>query len=329
MFLGSSYLPPEHKNWQGRNESPANAYFFQIIRLLDLTHSQPHLPTANNHELNFVLIGFCCDEGIKRNLGRPGAAKGPDVVRKILAKLAVQRQNFHCYDAGNIICADQNLEEAQAKLGETITLLLKNKTIPIVIGGGHELAWGSYQGIAQQFPHENLGIINFDAHFDMRPLVENQGNSGTAFLQIALDHSVNQRRFDYNCIGIQPCANTKSLFATAKKYNTRFLLADELYNQLYSPIQFLDRIIQENEILYLSLCLDVLAAAFAPGVSAPQTLGLTPWQILPLIRRAASSGKVISYDIAELSPPLDQDDRTAKLAASFIYEIIHHQEISA
>jgi len=61
-------------------------------------------------------------------------------------------------------------------------------------------------------------------------------------------------------------------------------------------------------------------------VSAPQVLGLTPWQIIPYLRLLAQSGKVISYDIAELSPHYDIDQRTVKLAAHLIYEIIlHHQ----
>ena len=98
----------------------------------------------------------------------------------------MQKQNFICFDAGNIVCADGDLETSQLALGEVVTILLENGIKPIVIGGGHELAWGHYQGIADAFPQKNLGIINFDAHFDMRPLLAyDQGSSGTPFLQIA------------------------------------------------------------------------------------------------------------------------------------------------
>ena len=77
-------------------------------------------------------------------------------------------------------------------------------------------------------------------------------------------------------------------------------------------------------MIYLSLSLDVLSPAHAPGVSSTQPLGLSPWQIIPLIRQAAASGKVISYDISEHVPRYDIDHRTAKLAASLVYEIVHH-----
>ena len=91
-----------------------------------------------------------------------------------------------------------------------------------------------------------------------------------------------------------------------------------------SKSYFADRIIDENEIIYMSLSLDVFALAFAPGVSTIHPLGLNPWHIIPLLRQVAASGKVISYDIAEHVPRYDIDHRTAKLAATLIYEIIHH-----
>jgi formiminoglutamase len=93
---------------------------------------------------------------------------------------------------------------------------------------------------------------------------------------------------------------------------------------LEKSFDFVDRVIDENEMVMMSISLDVLSPAFAPGVSSIQPLGLTPWQIIPLIRQAAASGKVISYDIAEHVPRYDIDHRTAKLAASLVYEIVHH-----
>lgn len=323
MIGSSRYVTPASSPWQGRTDLPHASCFFQVIQLLDLqkTLSTPTKPA-------FALIGFCCDEGIRRNFGRVGAAEGPAAMRQALAKMPVQRENVIYYDAGDITCRDGDLESAQHALAEAIALLLQHKITPIVLGGGHEVAFGHYQGLAKQFPKEKMGIVNFDAHFDMRPLLpEQQGSSGTPFLQIANLHEQTQRHFDYNCIGIQSAGNIPALFATAKQYNAHFLFADDIYQGKQEECKnFIERIIHNNDLLYVSLCLDVFAAPYAPGVSAPQSLGLTPWQIIPGIRQLAQSGKVISYDIAELSPKYDSDNRTAKLAANFIYEIIHHHD---
>lgn len=324
MTWNSCYQPPDQAQWQGRADLPSASCFFQIIHMLDLTKTTAW--PALSDQTNFVLVGFCCDEGIRRNLGRTGATEGPHAIRQALAKLPVHKHHFQLFDAGNITCTDGDLETSQAALRDVVTMLLSKKMTPIVLGGGHEVAWGHYQGIAQAFPEKNLGIINFDAHFDMRPMLEgHKGSSGTPFLQIAEMHHANKRRLDYNCVGIQHTGNIQSLFDTAKKFDTKILYADDLH-QGHSGItvDFIDRIIDQNEKVYLSLCLDVFASAFAPGVSATQPLGLYPWHIIPMIRALAASGKVISYDIAELSPQHDIANNTAKLAATLIYEFIHH-----
>lgn len=321
MTWHSRYIPPDPSQWQGRADIPPSSCFFQIMQMLDLRTNIPE----NRNKRAFGLLGFCCDEGVRRNLGRPGAALGPAAIREILAKLPVQKHGLLCFDAGDISCTDGDLESAQQALGEACALLLAHNIIPIVLGGGHELAFGHYQGIVKKFTKEKLGIVNFDAHFDMRPVVNNLGSSGTPFLQIAQAHKTSGLRFDYNCIGIQRAGNIRLLFDTAKKYGVHTLLADDLH-QGYTEkcATFIDRIIDENDIIYISLCLDVFAAPYAPGVSAPQPLGLTPWQIIPWVRQLAASGKVISYDIAELAPQYDLGLKTAKLAANFIYEFIHY-----
>lgn len=322
MTWNTRYQAPNIQLWTGRADTPPASSFFQIIQPLNLLDN----PAIEITHPTFALIGFKSDTGIRRNLGRPGAAEGPAAIRQALSRLPVQKQNFSLYDAGDITCEDDDLESAQKALADAITLLLSKNVKPIVMGGGHETAWGHYQGIAQAHTQDDLGIINFDAHFDMRPLLpENKGSSGTPFLQIAQAHEAAKKRFDYNCIGIQHAGNIRQLFETAKKYNTKIIWADELHQgQLQKCVDFIDRIIDENKMIYLSLCLDVFSSAFAPGVSATQPFGLLPWHVIPLVRQLAASGKVISYDIVELAPKYDIDHCTAKLAANLIYEIIHY-----
>lgn len=323
MTWQARYLSPDPTQWKGRADLPSGSCFYHIMQLLDLHHDV----VQSTAELKFGLVGFRCDEGVRRNMGRVGAAEGPTAIRQALAKLPVQKTNFQCFDVGNIICVDGDLEASQAALAEVVAILLNHNIIPIVLGGGHEVAWGHYQGIVKAFPDKHLGIINFDSHFDMRPLSPNGlGNSGSAFLQIADDAHQNKRRFDYNCLGIQHAGNIHSLYEMAKKHDTHIIWADELYQgQLEKCVDFIDRVIDQNEMIYLTICLDVFSSAFAPGVSAIQPLGLLPWHIIPLVRQIAASGKVLCCDIAEMAPRYDIDHCTAKLAANLIYEFIHHQ----
>lgn len=322
MSAFNQYQSPELLFWQGRKDAPKHTYFYQNIQLLDLNNSlSTAKESATGENFSFALLGFCCDAGIKRNQGRIGAAKAPDAIRQSLAKLALHRQNINLYDAGNIICINDDLEAAQKELAQAVAILLQHHCTPIILGGGHEVAFGHYQGLTQQQIHADFAILNFDAHFDMRALIENSlGSSGTPFLQIALAQQKKKQPFNYYCAGIQPANNSRELFNTAKQYGVHLLKADDMHHPQKSQT-FIQQILTHQEV-YVSLCLDVIASAYAPGVSAPQALGLEPWLIVQFLREIAQSGKVCSYDIAELCPALDVDERTAKLAAQFIYEII-------
>ncbi len=324
MQWESRYLPPDPTVWQGRADIPPGACFYQHIHPLNLLTS-PIKPPAD--QTVFALLGFKCDEGIARDLGRTGAVEGPIAIRQRLAKLPVQNPELFCYDVGNIICTDHDLEASQQALAEVTAMLLEKNIKTIVMGGGHEVAFGHYQGIAKvSAPTQRLGIINFDAHFDLQPLhPSHRGSASTAFYQIAQAQLAAQRPFDYNCIGIQHVSNLRPAFDMAKRYQTKMVLADDIHLGLREKcFDFIGRVIDENDLIYASLSLDVFAPAYAPGVSSIQPLGLNPWQVIPLIRQIAASGKVIGYDIVEHVPRYDIDHRTAKLAATLIYEIIHH-----
>jgi formiminoglutamase len=313
MSWEQRYSPPNIAEWQGRKDLPPHAYFFQHMHLLNLLTDKPKKTASRT----FALLGF------------GGAAfDGPQAIRHALAKLPLQKTSIHCYDAGNIIYTDHDIENTQAALSEVVAQLLAAHLTPIVIGGGHELAFGHYEGIKKIYPaQKRLGIINFDAHLDLYKPANGSSSANTAFYQIADSHRQEGRHFDYNCIGIQHTGNIRQLFDTANKFNTKLIFADELHQGLHEKcVDFIDRIIDENDLIYMSLSLDVFAPAFAPGVKAIQPLGLTPWQVISLIRQLAASAKAISYDIAEYLPNNDIDHRTATLAAMLIDEIIHHHK---
>jgi len=137
-------------------------------------------------KIDIALIGYVCDEGVRRNLGRIGSEQGPRVIRERLAKLPVHFESKHIVDFGDIICIDEDMESCQIAFSQMITLMISRKIFPIAIGGGHDMAFGHFIGIhkaVKNTSQNKIGIINFDAHFDLRP-VEGKPNSGTPFNQI-------------------------------------------------------------------------------------------------------------------------------------------------
>jgi formiminoglutamase len=316
--------------WTGRIDdlNDVDSYrIHQIIKQLNL--NETNLKEIDSNKLNFCFIGYCCDEGIIRNLGKIGAKYGPDAIRKKFASLPASFGNdTQIYDGGNLYCENGNMEETQQQLALSVERILDNNMFPIVLGGSHDLAFGHYNGIYSYLNgtanvSPKIGIINIDAHFDLRPY-DNQSSSGTMFTQIA-DNCTNENvSFNYLCLGIQSAGNTKSLFKKADSLGAKYIMADEFVESNYISIMAkIKSFIDSNDYIYLTLCSDVFNSASAPGVSALQPFGLNPNQVLPFIREILNSKKVISFDIAEVSPPLDHDKRTAKLAAIILYKIIN------
>lgn len=323
-----NYKATDKTVWQGRIDSDDNYDAFrwhQWVKPIDLNDDTLIPYTC---KLGFAFIGFCCDEGVKRNHGRAGAANGPESIRKELNNLpCLFTQDVKLFDAGNVFCDKISLEESQNLLSKVVTKILNLNLFPIVLGGGHETAFGHYNGIlnylSQDNPSPSIGIINFDAHFDLRPY-PNGGSSGTMFRQIADVCTARSIKYSYFCIGIQKHANTIDLFKTADKLGASYILAKDIIDtDNFNIFERLDEFIRHEEHIYITICSDVFSTAFAPGVSSSQPLGLDPERVLKFLKYILKSNKVISFDIAEVSPRFDQDNTTANLASVLIFSVIN------
>lgn len=310
------WVPPTP--WTGRVDGPSDIRLHQRVRLVEMASEW------QSEERQVVLLGFCCEEGVRRNQGRVGAVEGPQALRRAMAAMAWHfDSSFQLLDAGDVFCLAEKLEAAQQALADHLSRILSQKALPIVLGGGHETAWGSYLGLRQAYgPATKIGILNIDAHFDLR-LPEKGPTSGTPFWQMADWCQQQGADFDYCCLGINPTGNTSSLFDRAKELNVDFITTDELGRSSKEEVlQQLKAFIAKQDHLYLTIDLDAFDAAFAPGVSAPAALGLSPQMVLPWLEIIAASGKLSLCDICELNPTYDIDQRTAKLGASLLYRIL-------
>ena len=289
-------------------------------------------PVGAADRAGIALLGLASDAGVWRNHGRPGAVDGPDALRRMLANLAWHgAPNDRLYDAGNIACDGDALEAAQQEYATRLARLLEAGHLPIGLGGGHEIAWAAYQGLSRALAGdprlERLGIVNFDAHLDLRrPELPGRGTSGTPFLQIAEDRAAAGLPFRYLCLGASEAANTPALLQRAAELGTEVVFDVDAHDAQVEAR--LGRFIEESSAIYLTFCLDVLPPSVAPGVSAPSGLGVPLGRAVGLLREALRrcgprnrGGRLLLADVAELNPRHDPDGRTARVAARLVYEI--------
>jgi len=289
-------------------------------------------PAQQADRPGIALLGFASDAGVSRNHGRPGAAEGPVALRRALANLAWHgNDDARLYDAGDVSCAGDALEEAQSAYADRLAGLLREGHFVIGLGGGHEIAWAAHSGLERAFAadprFERLGVLNFDAHLDLRrPESAGRGTSGTPFLQIAEARAARGLDFRYLCVGASEAANTPALFDRARTLGVT-IVTDLEAAQPEISLQ-LQRFIEASSAVYLTFCLDVLPPAVAPGVSAPAGLGVALHRVVTLLKDALAAcghgrpgSKLLHADIAELNPRFDPDGRTARTAARLVYEL--------
>jgi formiminoglutamase len=274
-----------------------------------------------------VIIGFPCDEGVRRNSGRPGAAGAPASIRKFLYRLTpwdgegrLDLRRAKPLDLGDVRPGGV-LEDAQKQLGAVVGAVLRAGAVPIVLGGGHETAFGHYLGYVEA--NIPVGIINLDAHLDVRPLIECRGHSGSPFRQMMEHDQAPLPGHRYICIGAQPHAVSREHeqyvlerggrihWSAPLQRNLGEIFGRELERLPYLPCQG-----------YVSLDADVVRAADVPGVSAPNPLGLPGIELADCARLAGQCPYVSSFEIVEINPLVDRDDQSSRWGALTVWQFL-------
>lgn len=310
--------------WQGRTdpaEKEGGLRWHEIIKQIN----PEDLPQSPGEAVS--LLGFNCDSGVKRNHGRTGAAQGADALRCVLGSMPVHEAKI-LLDVGNIDCqshdTNDGMEKAQKQLAHVIEKILEYKIFPIILGGGHEIAYGTFQGlanffIAKQEKTPRIGIINLDAHFDLRLNENGTTSSGTPFRQISEHCQDLGWEFHYCCLGVSRYSNTPALFERAKALNVLWLEDDQMnITYIDQTLMLVKQFMERVDHLYFTIDLDVLPASVMPAVSAPAAKGVSLDVIEIIIDTVIHSKKLSVVDFAEFNPVFDVDQHGARTAARLI-----------
>ncbi|HJR15727.1 MAG TPA: formimidoylglutamase [Gemmatimonadales bacterium] len=273
---------------------------------------------AAGEEPDAVILGFPCDEGIRRNGGRVGAAGGPSAIRAALYQLApdARSERFEhrlgrTRDLGDIEMSGV-MESDQQHLGEVVAPYIRTGRFVVVLGGGHETSYGHFLGYV--LAQRRVEILNWDAHPDVRDPAGDRGHSGSPFRQ-AVEHGSNACR-RYSVAGLQPHLAAREHVAYVERHG-RVIWRDDVT---------LERIAQlyrsADDPTMASFDLDTVNEAEAPGVSAPNSGGLTSDLWIEAAYQAGRSAGVASVDVVELNPVFDRDGQTARLAAVTVWWLL-------
>jgi formiminoglutamase len=283
-----------------------------------------------------VLLGYACDEGVRRNGGRVGSAGGPAAVRKQLARMGTVenpehgidlRHSIRISDAGDVaLPADaSDLSAAHAELQRRVRGIVQAGKVPFVIGGGNDQSVANAFGLLDAKQRESslrVGVVNIDAHFDVRPLLQpgNLAHSGSPFRQLLDSGRVSGRDFvEFAAQGNQ-CSAEHLRYLQSLHANVVWMSA---IRASHSPAvelfkDWLNRLAQSCSDIFVSFDIDAISGADAPGVSAVATYGLSAQDALEIAFAAGAHEKVALFDVSEFNP-LVEEHRTARLVVNMFY----------
>jgi len=247
-----------------------------------------------------ALLGIPDDTGIAFNNGRPGAREGPAALRAALATMGTAEPNGwdwpKVFDAGDIEVAHNDLHATHDRVTEATSAILDLGLFPIAIGGGHDLTFPFVRAVSQR--HGAMHGIYFDPHLDVRE-TDGSGMPFRALVECGAAASLRIHGFD-------PMSNSRA-------HTDWFLSHGGRIDEITGPQDP-----WSTAPTFVSLDLDVLDAAHAPGVSAMNPNGWTPDTAARWAHAAGAIASVACFDIMELSPPHDDQGRTARLAARLL-----------
>ena len=245
---------------------------------------------------------------------KPGCRFGPDTIRDAFNNIEIFQPEFgidletqNISDLGNTKHTVVAAEMLQIVKGVTSELKKQDKQI-IILGGEHLITLGSFTC----FP-KDTGYVVFDAHYDLRDQYADIKLSHAAYLR-----RIVEERGSENIVHVGARAFVKEELAFLKEHKIATVSDKEIRNG--DGPKILKDITSTFDRVYLSVDLDVLDPAFAPGVGNPEAVGISSRELYDLITTLQNK-KIVAADMVELNPTYDNGS-TASMAAKMIATII-------
>lgn len=258
-----------------------------------------------------VLVGVPMDFTVSF---RPGTRMGPRKIREvsygledysIYADDSLNEKDY--FDAGDVDIPFGNVEKSLEIIEQVTAKLLDDGKIPVYLGGEHLITYPIIKQVAKKY--KDLVVLHFDAHADLRDTFFGERFSHATVLRRVCEHLNDKHLYQF---GIRSGVKEEFIFA---KEHTHM-------NPVNVKKPFLETIEElKQRPVYVTLDIDVVDPAFAPGTGTPEPGGCSSQDILDVV----SSFKgidIVGFDLVEVSPASDLSERTSILAAKILREVL-------
>ncbi len=262
-----------------------------------------------NPEASVVVMGVPLDETTSF---RPGTRFGPRVIREssvaledfsLRQKRELMAENY--FDIGDLVLPMGHLDKALFIIQNAAASILETDRKFLALGGEHLITYPLVKAVAEKYP--DVVVIQFDAHADLRMYYTGTKFSHATVMRRIIEHIGYGRLYQ---LGIRSAFKGELIEAWG--------LSEIHFHNVLKPLKSIIRKIGTRPI-YLSIDIDVVDPAFAPGTGVPEPGGITSQEFLDAIAYLAGSN-IVGVDLVEVAPAYDNTGQTGLLAAAAVRE---------
>lgn len=275
-------------------------------------------------DFDVAILGAPFDGGVSY---RPGARFGPSTVRQASRHL---RPAYHpdlqvapfrvlqAVDAGDVPCNPFSIDEALRQITDHAGELVDDRRRLVTIGGDHTVALASLRAVVRR--HGPVAVVHFDAHLDTWDSYFGADRThGTVFRRAAEEGLLLPDASTH--IGIRGPLYDVTDLADDVRFGFSTVRATDFDRLGVAEVAGRVRQRAGDAPIYLSVDIDVLDPAFAPGTGTPEIGGFTSRELLSLLR-ALPGEQIVAADVVEVSPPFDHAEITSLAAATVVYDVL-------
>lgn len=262
-------------------------------------------------EADAVILGIPMDYTVSF---RPGTRMGPLSIRNVsigIEEYSVyldrDLSDYAYCDLGDLTLPFGNVEKSLEVIESASRQVVEDGKFPIFLGGEHLVTYPLIKPFIEKYPE--LRVIHFDAHADLRTDYSGEINSHATVMRKISEMLGPKRVYQF---GIRSGIREEFLFA--KEHN--HLVIEEVLEPLKAVLPEL-----KGKPIYVTLDIDVVDPAYAPGTGTQEAGGCTSREIIRAIH-ALGELDVVGFDLVEVSPAMDTSERTALLAAKIVREAL-------
>ena len=223
-------------------------------------------------------------------------------------------------DAGDATVTPGDAHASHRAIRAALSGIVEAGAVPIVLGGDHSIAYPDVTAVAAGVPSGSLALVHFDAHADTA--TENYGvewSYGTPFRHLVDEGVVPGPRLVQ--VGLRGYWPEPPEFSWGREQGVRWHRMQEVTERGIDAV--VDSVLQEIDdatAVFLSVDIDVLDPAFAPGTGTPEPGGMTTRELLRAVRRVVLAKGLAAMEVVEVSPPYDHAEITAMAAHRVVLE---------